>query len=120
MNRKIYKFYCYCCNTLNINNQSYSLEIKDNKIEHIFCPKCCTWIHYSNTNLSANRYKIVRKSKWIIIDEDSLNWLPVYTSENHTLINEVCTNLNNNMISLETLNGKIPIWDAVEWYLSHF
>lgn len=118
MNRKIYRFYCYHCNTLNASSQSYPLDVVNNKIVHVHCPNCCSWIHYSNTNLVPDRFKIIRKDRWGIVDEDALNPVVLYTSENYGSIIELCNSLNNNTLTSETFNNHLAIFEVVEWYVN--
>lgn len=120
MNRTIYNFYCYQCLKQNIAVTPYPLDTHNGKIDYIFCPNCGTWIHYSNTNLSTDRYKLVHINNWEIIDEDSQNPHPIYAVKNYAAAKNICKALNDNTVSINKLYDDCSPFLPVQWYLSHF
>lgn len=117
MSRSIYNFYCYRCYKQNIAAMSYPLDIDNGKIDYIFCPNCHAWIHYSNTNLSAERYKLVRKSNWNIVDEDTPEPHIIYEVQNHDIAQKLCRALNNHDISVNQLCAPC-LFQTVDWFFS--
>lgn len=113
MNRCIYNFYCYQCYQQHVAKMSYPLDIENGKINYIFCPGCNTWVHFCKTNLSENRFKIVRKNNWNIIDEDSLDLKCVYTLKNYNIAQNICDALNNDLITVSQLNYSSLLFQSI-------
>lgn len=103
MKRTIYNFYCYRCYKQNIAAISYPLDIHNGKINHIYCPNCRAWIPCRDTNLSAERYKLIHTNDWDIIDEDTPMRSPVYAVRAYAVARSICDALNSNTISVSEL-----------------
>jgi len=82
----------------------------------VFCPHCNSWVHYSNTNLSQNRFKIIRKDKWTIIDEDALNPTSILTFEDYTVASNICEQLNLDTNLCAHYKRVQSIFDTIKWY----
>lgn len=103
MKRTIYNFYCYHCFKQNISTIPYPIKSNNKKIEQIYCPNCQMWISYKDTNLSTNRYKLVHRNDWCIIDEDTPNQQLVYKVAAHHIAKLICSSLNAGTLSVRQL-----------------
>ena len=103
MKRTIYNFYCYRCLKQNIAVTSYPLDIDNGKIIRIYCPCCQAWIPYTDTNLSENRYKLVHRNDWCILDEDTPRRQIIYTVKMYETAHKICNSLNNGTLTVSRL-----------------
>ncbi len=106
MTRTIFTYYCYRCYKQNNAAISYPLDINNGKISQIYCPNCKMWIPYTDTNLSEERYKIVHRNDWCIIDEDSPEHQLIYTVKKYQIAESICSLLNNGTLTVSCLYHK--------------
>ncbi|MDD3417323.1 MAG: hypothetical protein PHY47_25580 [Lachnospiraceae bacterium] len=118
MTRTIYQFYCYKCFNFNVSETTYNLDIRNNLIEHIFCPNCHAWVLCSDTNLSPAQYKIINKGNWSIIDEDSPNNSTIYINKKYQSALKVCDQLNANKITISDIHDSYCTLETIDWFLT--